>query len=390
MFANIIYTPTATPYIIYMTDKLRKWSRNILFITALFFIFLYLLVCLVPFINSGSLWFIGVLGLFFPVLLVIVIICLLVWLFKRSKWVFLPLVALLLSWKQISVAFGFHFFGAPFKKEKNASSVRVLSWNVFRWDEQNKKARGGESYRKRMMEAVVKEQADILCFQEFFEPYNSKRFEGNLEALQGMGYPYSYFFPSSGLLKGELKFGMAIMSKYPIIDSAKFSFGQTPHSEGLMFADIKVGNKTYRVFSVHMESSRMGKKDYFGDAGQDGSLSKVKSSVYNLRRAYRYRSEQAKLVRSQIDQSPYPVIVCGNIGDVPNSSAYFTVRKDLKDAFLEKGAGFGGTFRFISPTLRLDCILADPELEVEQFSQPRLSYSDHYPLVADLGEKVSP
>lgn len=373
-----------------MTDKLRKWSRNILFVSALFFIFLYLLVCLVPFINAGSLWFVAVLGLVFPVLFVIVIICLLVWLFKRSKWVFLPLIALLLGWKQISVAFGFHFFGSPFKKEKSANSVRVLSWNVFRWDEQNKKARGGESYRKRMMEAVVKEEADILCFQEFFEPYNSKRFEGNLEELKAMGYPYSYFFPSSSLLKGELKFGMAILSRYPIIDSAKFSFGQTPHSEGLMFADIKMKDKTYRVFSVHMESSRMGKKDYFGDAGQDGSLSKVKSSVSNLKRAYHYRSEQAKLVRSQIDQSPYPVIVCGNIGDVPNSSAYFTVRKDLKDAFLEKGAGFGGTFRFISPTLRLDCILADPELKVEQFDRPRLSYSDHYPLVADLNIEGTP
>jgi endonuclease/exonuclease/phosphatase family metal-dependent hydrolase len=371
-----------------MTEKFRKWSGRFLFVLALFFIFLYLLVCLVPFINAGSLWFVAVLGLAFPVLFVIVIICGLVWLLKKSKWAFLPLIALLLSWKQISVAFGFHFFGGSFKEVKSANSVRVLTWNVFRWDEQNKKARGGESYRKRMMEAVVKEQADILCFQEFFQPYNSKRFEGNLEELKEMGYPYSYFFPSSSLLKGELKFGMAILSKYPITDSAKFSFGQTPHSEGLMFADIKVREKTYRVFSVHMESSRMGKKDYFGGAGQDGSLSKVKSSVSNLKRAYHYRSEQAKLVRSQIDQSPYPVIVCGNIGDVPNSNAYFTVRKDLKDAFLEKGAGFGATFRFISPTLRLDCILADPELEVEQFERPLLSYSDHYPLVADLTERV--
>ncbi|RYG27765.1 MAG: hypothetical protein EOO01_40870, partial [Chitinophagaceae bacterium] len=125
-----------------MSQKLRKWSTNILFIIALFFIFLYLLVCLVPFINAGSLWFIAVLGLGFPVLFVIVVACAVVWLIKRSKWVFLPVIALLLSWKQIGAAFGFHFFEPAFREQKDPKSIRVLSWNVFRWDEQNKKARG--------------------------------------------------------------------------------------------------------------------------------------------------------------------------------------------------------------------------------------------------------
>lgn len=370
-----------------MASNLKKWSSTFFLVLALFFILLYLLVCLIPFINAGSLWFVAVLGLAFPVLLAIVVVILIVWAVKRSKWVFVPLVALLLGWKQISVLFGFHFFGGKFVKEKKADNVRVLTWNVFRWDEQNKKARGGVSNRLKMMEAVVNEQPDILCFQEFFQPYRSKRFEGNLEEFVKLGYPYAYFFPTSGLLKGEMKFGMAILSKYPIVDSAKFSFGQTPHSEGLMYADVKVNDKTYRVFSVHMESSRMGKKSYFGGLGQDNSIASMKSSVYSLRRAYQNRNEQAQLVRTQIEQSPYPVVVCGNMGDVPNSNAYFTVRKNLQDAFLEKGAGLGRTFRFISPTLRVDCVLVDPKLEIEQFDRPEWTYSDHYPLVVDLAEK---
>lgn len=370
-----------------MASKFKKWGSTILFVLALFFIFLYLLVCLIPFINAGSLWFVAVLGLIFPLLLAAVVLCLIVWAVKRSRWVLLPVIALLLGYQQIRAAFGFHFFSASFRQEKKEGTIRVLTWNVFRWDEQNKKARGGESYRRKMMEAVVKENADILCFQEFFQPYNSKRFEGNIEELQKMGYPYYYFFPSSDLLKGELKFGMAIMSKYPIVDSAKFSFGKTPHSEGLMYADVKIDSKTYRVFSVHMESSRMGKKDYFGGIGSDNSISKVKSSVSNLKRAYQYRNEQARLVKEQIDSSPFPVIVCGNMGDVPNSNAYFTVSKNMNDVFLEKGAGFGRTFRFISPTLRVDCILTQSNLEAVQFDRPQWTYSDHYPLVADLAEK---
>lgn len=170
-----------------MANKIKGWSKTILFILALFFILLFLLVCLVPFINSGSLWFISILGLGFPVLLLAVVICLVVWLIRRSRWAILPAVALLLGWKQIGVAFGLHFFRSDFRQEKQTDVIRVLNWNVYRWDEQNKKARGGESNRLLMMDEVVKRDADILCFQEFFQPYHSKRYEGNLEELQERG-----------------------------------------------------------------------------------------------------------------------------------------------------------------------------------------------------------
>ena len=54
------------------------------------------------------------------------------------------------------------------------------------------------------------------------------------------------------------------------------------------------------------------------------------------------------------------------------------------DAFLKKGSGFGRTLNFISPTLRIDYILADKELEIDRFHVIKVPYSDHYPLVADM------
>jgi endonuclease/exonuclease/phosphatase family metal-dependent hydrolase len=69
---------------------------------------------------------------------------------------------------------------------------------------------------------------------------------------------------------------------------------------------------------------------------------------------------------------------------VPNSYTYFKSKGDLQDAFLKKGHSIGRTFRYLSPTLRIDYILADKQLEVAQFNRVIAPYSDHYPVIADF------
>ena len=92
----------------------------------------------------------------------------------------------------------------------------------------------------------------------------------------------------------------------------------------------------------------------------------------------------AKIVKAQIAQSPYPAIITGDFNDVPNSNTYFTIKGKLQDCFLEKGFFIGRTFRFISPTLRIDYILANKSFKVNQFRVIHVPFSDHYPIEADL------
>jgi endonuclease/exonuclease/phosphatase family metal-dependent hydrolase len=85
-----------------------------------------------------------------------------------------------------------------------------------------------------------------------------------------------------------------------------------------------------------------------------------------------------------MDRSPYPVIVCGDFNDVPNSYAYRTIGKGLQNAFTEKGRGIGRTFTGISPTLRIDNIFVAENFEVKQFLRLRQQLSDHFPIFTDL------
>jgi endonuclease/exonuclease/phosphatase family metal-dependent hydrolase len=90
------------------------------------------------------------------------------------------------------------------------------------------------------------------------------------------------------------------------------------------------------------------------------------------------------MIASLLADSPYPVILAADLNDVPNSYTYFTVRGTLQDAFLQQGYGLGRTFRGLSPTLRIDYILADRRFAVQQFKRVKKDYSDHYMLVTDL------
>lgn len=360
-----------------------KNKRIKLFFLAVYIliVFVYLLTCLIPFLNPGTFWYIAILGLGFPFLLVLVILCAIIAAIKRSKWVFLSLAALLLSYQQISVAFGFRI-KKEFELLKPENSLRVLSWNVSRWTEGESQIGKdkGSSFRNLMMDAVQMTDVDVLCFQEFFECYDASFFASNIAPLKKMGYNYYFFSPASITGNGIFQAGLAILSRYPIVDSAYFKTIGEGHSEGFSYASIKYENQTIRFFNTHLESMGIRRTAY----GEILPTETSRTIASKIKRSYFFRNQQANMLREEIDRSPYPVVFCGDVDDVPNSYTYFKIKGGMQDAFLKKGLGFGRTYQFISPTLRIDYIMADKKFKIDQFSILDYKYSEHYPLVMDI------
>ena len=113
-------------------------------------------------------------------------------------------------------------------------------------------------------------------------------------------------------------------------------------------------------------------------------LEKSKNLLSKFKKGFLKRQLQADTVRAAIDESPYPVIVCGAFNDVPNSSPYDKIGNGLQDAFVKKGIGMGRTFSGIAPTLRIDHIFVDKRFAVEQFIRIPKKLSDHFPIIADI------
>lgn len=339
---------------------------------------LLILNALIPFISPAVFWPISFIGFAFPFLFFIELLFLIVWIVRRSKKAYFSAAVILLSLKALLVTFGFHFFSSVPEQKNNR--LKVLSWNVSKWDERNKQLRGGVSYRKQMLELIQKEQADILCFQEFFECKNPAYFESTVDALQRMGYPYYSFRPALQLHDSTFQYGLAVFSKYPVVGDQWFPNQIGPHSEGILYSDIKIGEDTIRVFVSHLESIGLSKADF----ARVKKLRGDRSIARKIRNSYALRSLQADSAALLVKESPYPVISSTDLDDIPNSYAYFTLKGRQQDCFVRKGVGLGKTYAHLFPNLRIDYLFADQSFDVVEYRSPEVVFSDHFPILVSL------
>ena len=359
----------------------NKRVRLFLLIPVVGIILLYLLTTLIPFLHPGKYWFVAVLGLGFPFLLLAVFISLLITAILRSKYFFVLLAVLLSGWQQITALIAPRFSNS-FDLVKNENTLRVLSWNVSSWSENPYivERQDEVSLRSLMMDLIQMHNADVLCLQEYYESYAPEVAAPNMPALKKMGFIYHYFSPLPKTRDRHIKAGLSIFSKYPIADTGYHRPAHFVNGEGYSFADISFNGDTIRIFNTHLESPKIARWEY----NPLDNASESRSVAGKIKNTYVLRSEQAVTLRSALDSSKIPAIVCGDFNDIPNSYTYFKIKGDLQDVFLEKGSWFGRTFRFISPTLRIDYILADKRFKIEQYSKPENDYSDHFPQIVDV------
>ena len=214
------------------------------------------------------------------------------------------------------------------------------------------------------------------------------------EFLKELKFPdYYYSYNSKEDFWGYAHFGIIIFSRYPIIKKQTLTTYPNDYNSIFQYIDIVKGPDTIRVFNIHLQSLRFSRANlkYIDKPmdEKDDALKESKSIIGKFKKGFLKREMQANRIRMEVDKSPYPVIICGDFNDVPNSYAYHTIGRDMKNAFVEKGAGLGRTFASISPVLRIDNIFVDDKFNVQQFLRIRKKLSDHFPIVTDmeLGKK---
>jgi len=368
-----------------MASRFRTFTKKLLIVLNFILAIVFLLACLAPYLNPARWWFFSWLGLFFPFLLLLLILSIFFWFFAKPKYGFIFLLLLLPGWKSIGVFFAFNTPHA-FNYEKKPGVLRIVSWNVARFIEIKKNNNKGSQTRLKMMNLLKQQNADILCLQEFHTAAREDFYDNISYIQKELNYPYYYFsFDEDG---AKLYYSSIIFSKTPFLDKKIMTYPQPTIPEALLHADIRSGNDTIRIFTTHLQSVQFKKGDYDKidriKTYQDSMLSNSKTIFSKLKKGITYRSLQADVIKEQLKESPYPVIFCGDFNDVPNSYTYFTIGGNLQDAFLKKGFGIGRTFTSLSPTLRIDYILASKEFSVLQFNRMVKNYSDHYMIVADL------
>lgn len=364
--------------------------KKLFFVISFFYSAIYVIACFTPYINPIHFFPLVFLSLGFPFLLfgMLLLIIMHFFIYRKYSWIFVCI--LLLGFKNITSTFGFH----PKKEfvwEKQPNTLRLLSWNVNYFLDCQIKNDTPNNPRKKMFEFIKKTNADVLCFQDFSSFYNPKLFYPNLEYIRdSLHYPYTYFpiaFVYNQSWAPE-KYGVVFFSRYPITDTARIWFVGDVASENFGYADINFLGKSIRFYTAHLRSMQLHAQKFneneTGFLKADTALILHSNTFRKLKYFDKVHIEQAKLIRKSLDTSRQPFVFCGDINAVPSSYVYATLSKNLNDAFLANGSGFGRTYDSLSPTLRIDVVLMNKQIHATQFYTPRLHLSDHLPNVVDL------
>lgn len=319
-----------------------------------------LLSYLSPYIPPNQLFgSIAMLGLIYPVLLLLQLFLLLYWAIRKDRYFFFPLICILIGWSFLSRNFGTH---SRAEDIDSANSIKVMSFN----------ASSGRYFNsdQDFIDYIQQQSPEILCLQE-------SGFQYHLETLKTDGNESLHYAYSD-------KKSLTIASTYPIEDYGSFGFLNS--SNGILYADIKIGAHMLRVYCVHLQSNGI---TYVVDQvaeeqdwRQKETWRKVKSMFDGYVISASLRSDQAKELAAHIKLSPYPVLLCGDFNDVPQSYVYQTLSENMIDHFQAKGRGIGSTFSGNIPFLRIDYIMSSPDLKVVDSRIIKDGYSDHYPVVS--------
>lgn len=357
----------------------RRAAKTVMISVNAFISLLFLTACLSPYLNPTHWWVIGFAGLGVPYLVLVLIFFIIFWLMMKPVIVLLPLLTLAVGWQQLTVMFAWHP-GSGFSKKRHDNILRIVDWNVHSFNGLSKNKDVKKLIRNDLTASILSQHPDVICLQEF----NNGATSDNI-SLFSKTYRYHFFSKDYQLANGTYQSGCIIFSKFPIIDSGKIKY---PVDESLIYADILKGGDTIRIYTTHLQSFKFKKGDYDDiekiRGQEDEDLAASKSIFRKMKLAFSRRGIQANMVREAIDKSPYPSVICGDFNDVPNSYAYFRIRGERQDAFLQKGFAIGRTFIALAPTLRIDYILPSPQFTVKQFDMVDEGLSDHIMLVSDI------
>jgi endonuclease/exonuclease/phosphatase family metal-dependent hydrolase len=376
----------------------RKYTSGFFLGANILLILLFLFSCITPYLHPGKWWFTGFMGLVFPFLLGALLLFALFWLVVSPRKSLYSLLALLLGFGNISSLVAFRLPQA-FPTQKDSTVIRVMDWNL-RYFVPFNQAKFNQAELLQNMDSILDEirtyKPDLVCFQEFFSDGENSKNDALRILTKDMGYGYHYFSRDQVHWRTIIS-GTAIFSRYPIIQSRKIPFPNEIEegTESTIFADVLVGRDTVRVATLHLQSFRFMPRDYQSlgmiKNQKDKNLEESRKILRKMRNTFYLHGEQSDFVRRELDKSPYPLIVTGDLNNVPNSYAYLTIRGKGRDTFLEKGSGIGKTFtsassRFMGklPTLRIDYIFTDPAIVTKEFKIINKQLSDHYGIMADL------
>lgn len=335
--------------------KLSFINKMIYFINVIFAVLLLLSFTL-PFLPPKTFSFLSVINLGVSFLILINGAFFLYWLLKLKRQFILSLLILLI---------GYFSFGSLYKfskstKVESSENMKIMNYNVRLFNVYNWIPEAG--IETKIVDFIKTEAPDVLSMQEYHphKNINLSFFKYKFEKLSGK----------------KTKYGQAIFSKFPIINSGSIEFPNTANNA--IYVDIVKGNDTIRIYNIHLESMRINAKvESLKNENSERVFKKISTT-------FKMQQLQTELFLEHKKSCTYKMVICGDFNNTAFSYVYRKIKGNLNDTFKEAGSGFGRTHDFILFPVRIDFIFANDAFSINGFKAYNNHYSDHFPIMTTL------
>ncbi|MFP3592138.1 endonuclease/exonuclease/phosphatase family protein [Chryseobacterium sp. SIMBA_038] len=290
-------------------------------------------------------WF-NLLSLGFPILMIAYVLLIFFWIFSWKKRAFVFMLLGLIFTNPVKRWVNFS------SDKKEIANLKILTFN----------AKGGLNGMKNIDDYVNSSNADLVFLQE----------KGGKE----------YHF--NGLKNTSGNYIVSVFTKYKVIDQKELI--KSDYFDNNAYAtqtDIEIKGKVYRFINVYLQPFKFEKAMIKLNGDSDEDEEKLKNVVKRLIPTFKMHQNQVADIKKGIENSPYPVILLGDLNSVPNSYEYYHLSEGLQDAFMEVGKGSGTSFHDYKFPLRIDYIFTSKSIQPITYKVDRsVKISDHYPVVA--------
>ena len=350
---------------------------------ALVLIIALILGSIAGYVDPRNSKYIPFFGLAYPYILLLNIFMVCWWLIRR-RWVMAFVTVLIIGMGWNALTSTFRFTGEAGQGPKaDTGLVRMMTYNVhgFRPFEEG----NSDSVKSQILALIKAENPDIIALQEYYT--RRKGSYDMTDSLQDiLETPYFYFYPSSE--NDYEATGLAVFSKYPIKDKGFVEFDGAHNGNASIYVDLKVKNRTLRVYNVHLQSISFEPKDYQYISKvkekMDPEIRPSKRILSMLNMAFKKRGKQVDILKNHMDSCKTSFLIAGDFNDTPASYAVTQLTSNLNKSFDEQGKGLGRTYNGKFPNFQIDYIATSKNIEIINHLVQNARLSDHFPVRADL------
>lgn len=358
-------------------SDVRRILRNILMVIDALLIAAFAAGYLAYYVRPGYFWWIELIAVFLPYIGALILMAGIL-LVAGRRWVLASVHAVLL----LLLVLRSDLLPRTFEPvEERGEELSVLSFNVPRWWGYEMPAKTAE-----MAEFIAKVEPDVIGLQEAPIEYHPE--EPPLRAA-----PYiSVLFDSLGFRtigspgRSATWTPQPVLTRHETVQQADFRLKRQPGdslSTIVTRTQLRWKERDFAVYNVHLRTFGE-RKPWREERLPIFDVDNIVPYLITYREAYRTRAWEVEEILKMIQHETMPVILCGDLNSTPYNWVHARLTSRLRDAFEERGKGWGMTYHTRLPIFRIDYVFVSEEWEVVSADVLDAYLSDHLPVLVKL------